>query len=301
MTLHSVKFWIRTLLITFGLLTLGGEAFARAGSKRSFGQRSHPTVQPRSPNPPPQQQPMAQPAPNRGSFMRGLAGGLAGGLLGSMLFSSFGHAAGPGGFGGGGIGFLDIILIAGLLYLAFRLWKNRQNRPLSYAGAAPGMASSSNYQATSSPAAAGYFGQGLNSYASAPYSVGLSRDTAEEIFFRVQGAWTRRDLNLVQDSVESEVLRVLDQDLQQLKNRHEINRLENISVRQVEISEPWWDGGRELTRVRFTASLLDYTVDEASGAVKEGSASEPVKFDEYWIFAKSQDQSRWRLAGIEQV
>jgi predicted lipid-binding transport protein (Tim44 family) len=295
---------IRTLLVafSFSFLAIGSDAFARAGGKRSFGQRSHPTAQPRSN--PPQQQPQAQPASNRGGFMKGLAGGLAGGLLGSMLFSSLAHGAGFGGMGGG-IGLMDIILIAGLLYVAYRFWKSRQNqnRP-AFAGGAPSMgyqppmeqnmARSMSY-GSSAPSDTGYFAQ--NAYAGSRFD----RETAEDIFFRVQGAWTRRDLTSVRDYVEYDVARVLEADLQDLKSRQEINRLENISVRNIELSEPWYEGDRELVRVRFTASLLDYTVDENTGAVKSGSNTEPVKFDEYWIFAKSQGRSSWQLAGIEQI
>jgi predicted lipid-binding transport protein (Tim44 family) len=314
MFLKKMGLMIRALLIvfSFSLLSFGEDAEARAGNKRSFGQRSQPTAQPRSPNPPPSQQQM-QPQSNRGSFMKGLAGGLAGGLIGSMLFSSMAQGAGMGG-AGGGIGLFDIILIAGLLYLAYRLWKNRQNqnRP-AFAGGAPSMGygppmdaasatmarSSANYG--SSPSDAGYFGQGSSA---SPYMTSgprLDRETVEDIFFRVQGAWTRRDLTPVEDYVERDVARVLDADLQDLKDRREINRLENISVRNLEFSEPWYEGDRELVRVRFTASLLDYTLDESTGALKSGSNTEPVKFDEYWIFAKSQGRSSWQLAGIEQI
>ena len=87
MFLKKMGLMIRALLVvfSFSLLSIGEDAEARAGGKRSFGQRSQPTAQPRSPNPPPAQQ-QVQPASNRGSFMKGLAGGLAGGLIGSMLF-----------------------------------------------------------------------------------------------------------------------------------------------------------------------------------------------------------------------
>jgi len=302
--MNKTGLFIRALLLvmSFGFLSMGEDAMARAGGRRSFGQRSQPTTQPRyNPQPAPnQQQPgyQTQPPASRGSFMKGLAGGLAGGFLGSMLFSSFGHAAGIGGMGAGGIGMFDIILIGGLIYLGFRIWKSRQNqqRPV-YAAASP-MAASSAY-AGGGMQDVGYFGQ-----SPAPYAVPTSRidrNTAEDIFFRVQGAWTRQDLSLVQDLVDREVARVLEADLQELKSNQSINRLENIAVRQVEIGEGWVEGDREFVRVRFTASLLDYTVDAKSGAVKEGSSSEPVKFDENWIFAKSQGRSNWQLAGIEQV
>jgi len=159
--------------------------------------------------------------------------------------------------------------------------------------------SSANYGSSSSDV--GYFGQGSGASPYMSSGPRLDRETVEDIFFRVQGAWTRRDLTPVQDYVERDVARVLDADLQDLKDRHEINRLENISVRNLEFSEPWYEGDRELVRVRFTASLLDYTVDESTGALKSGSNTEPVKFDEYWIFAKSQGRSSWQLAGIEQI
>ena len=58
-------------------------------------------------------------APSRGLFggMGGMLGGLlAGSLLGSLLFG--------GGFNGGG--FLDIILIGGLLFLAFKFFSRRR-------------------------------------------------------------------------------------------------------------------------------------------------------------------------------
>jgi predicted lipid-binding transport protein (Tim44 family) len=314
MLLKKMGLMIRALLIvfSFSLLSMGEDAEARAGGKRSFGQRSQPTAQPRSPNPPPAQQQM-QPPSNRGGFMKGLAGGLAGGLIGSMLFSSMAQGAGLGG-AGGGIGLFDIILIAGLLYVAYRFWKSRQNqnRP-AFAVGAPSMGysppmdaasatmarSSVNYG--SSPSDTGYFSQGSSASPYMTTGPRLDRETVEDIFFRVQGAWTRRDLTPVQDYVERDVARTLDADLQDLKDRREINRLENISVRNLEFSEPWYEGDRELVRVRFTASLLDYTVDESTGALKSGSNTEPVKFDEYWIFAKSQGRSSWQLAGIEQI
>jgi predicted lipid-binding transport protein (Tim44 family) len=147
----------------------------------------------------------------------------------------------------------------------------------------------------------GYFAPAQTSSSYAVSGSRLERETAEDVFFRVQGAWTRRDLTSVADYVERDVARVLEADLQDLKSRHEINRLENISVRNIEISEPWMEADRELVRVRFTANLLDYTVDETTNVLKSGSNSEPVKFDEYWVFARSQGRSSWQLAGIEQI
>ena len=49
--------------------------------------------------------------------MGGIGGFLLGGLLGSMLFGGMGGMGGMGGGLFGGIGFMEILLIAGGLYL----------------------------------------------------------------------------------------------------------------------------------------------------------------------------------------
>ncbi|KAF0154658.1 MAG: transport protein [Syntrophaceae bacterium] len=44
-----------------------------------------------------------------------------------------------------------------------------------------------------------------------------------------------------------------------LKKNKRINRLENIAVRAVELSEAWQEAGKDFITVRFLANLLDYT------------------------------------------
>ncbi len=309
MLLRKTGLVVRMLLVLFSLgflteLALTTDAEARAGNRRSIGQRSQPAAAPRSPAP---QQPAAQPPAGRGSFMKGLAGGLAGGILGSMLFSSLGNAAGVGGAGSGGIGLVEIILFAGLAFLAYRFWKSRQNRPaMAAAGAGVGsMPVGMNFPNSApmqkSSQDAGYFAQGSPSPVIMQSFAQIDSETAEDIFFKVQGAWTRRDLSLVRDYVDYETARILEQDLEDLRRNRSINRLENISIRRVDIGESWAEGNRDFVRVRFTANLLDYTVDESTGELKDGSTSTPVKFDENWIFARSSGQNNWQLAGIEQV
>jgi len=55
-----------------------------------------------------------------------MAGGLAGGFLGSMLFGGMGGMGSGGLGGGGGVGLLDIVLLGGLGYLAYRFFVKRR-------------------------------------------------------------------------------------------------------------------------------------------------------------------------------
>jgi len=47
--------------------------------------------------------------------------------------------------------------------------------------------------------------------------------------------------------------------------------------------------------------IVDYTTDEQSGQVVDGSATDPVKFEEYWTFVRPVGPSAWRLSAIQQA
>ena len=80
-----------------------------------------------------------------------------------------------------------------------------------------------------------------------------------------------------------------------------MNKMESIAIRKVEIVDAGSDGKEDYVTVLFTANLLDYTVDERSGAVIEGSTTEPVKFAEEWTWARPVRTEDWRLEGIQVV
>ncbi|MEA1868004.1 MAG: TIM44-like domain-containing protein, partial [Thermodesulfobacteriota bacterium] len=86
---------------------------------------------------------------------------------------------------------------------------------------------------------------------------------------------------------------------QEMKQKGRINRLENIAVRKVEIEDAGVSKNEEYLTVLFTANLLDYTIDESTDTVIEGSRTEPVKFAEKWTFARPAGSSDWKLSGID--
>jgi predicted lipid-binding transport protein (Tim44 family) len=288
------------------------DAEARAGRGRSSGKSSFGSKQSQNQPAANQNSNINQNAPganpgmsNRGGMMRNVAAGMAGGFLGSMLFSSMGNAAGAEGAAGGagGIGMLEILLFAGLAYFGFRWWKSRQQQQQpAYAGTnAYRMAGSTSHQQ-----------YGANNLVSTSNGIdtkkflafagdSIDQDRASDIFFKIQGAWTRRDLTSVLSLITSDMKGVFESELAELKQKQEINRLENIAVRRAEVTENWNEDGSSFAKVRFTANLLDYTVNEVSGAVVSGSVNDPVKFEEDWIFVQAAGSTTWQLAGIEQI
>jgi predicted lipid-binding transport protein (Tim44 family) len=238
--------------------------------------------------------------------MRGLAGGILGGLLGSMLFSSLGFA-GQGGLGGSGIGLIEILLILGLGFFIYRMFKKKREAASSQAYSQTG------YQPQAKP--------GYEPYGTASGSVGVAgndglsnirqmdasfsedrfKDSAMDTFFKIQAAWMNRNLSPVSTQLTDEMKRTFQGDIDTLLREKKINRIENIAVRNVDITEAWQESGQDFITVLFYANLLDYTVDDSAGTVITGSKTDPVKFEEYWTFTRPVGNNPWQLSAINQV
>ena len=297
------------------------EAFARVGGSRSSGSRgsrsmSTPTrpYQPSTPSstatppstsssatPAPGATPSQVPPPQTGGFLRGMMGGLAGGFLGSMLFGGMG---GTGGLGdGGGVGILEIILLGGLAYLGYRFFMKRRQEQAAWspqgAGTTPGPYAA---PAVAADTAGEDRTKGLEYIRrmDPAFDAKGFGETASDAFFRLQGGWTRRDLSPVSGLLTDEMRANLQADANALKAKGQVNRLENISVRNVEITEAWQETGQDFVTVLFQANLLDYTTDEA-GKVLSGSDAVPVKFEEFWTFTRPVGPGAWRLSAIQQA
>jgi predicted lipid-binding transport protein (Tim44 family) len=254
-----------------------------------------------------------------GGFLRSLAGGLAGGFLGSLLFSSLGFGAGFGGLGGGfggGIGLLEILLFAGITIVVVTYLRRRNQHGFAGAhgghftmgstghgggcGSSHGEPAGTAVQEESGPPD---LRRGLAEVATVVpgFDAGRFPEEAMDIFFQIQGAWANRDVEPVRHLMAPDVRKELEELVATLKGEEKVNRLENIAVRRSEIQEAWVEAGKAFVTIHFLANLLDYTVDERSGNLVAGSRETPVKFEEYWTFARPTGGSSWQLTAIQQA
>lgn len=307
-------FTLLAAMLFLSVTVLEFEAHARAGggsrSMGSSGSRSY--SRPASPaqQSAPSRSQQAAPSPGfqqpaAGGFMRSMAGGIVGGMLGGMLFRSLGFSGMGGGAGGGGIGLFEIVLLAGIAYLIYRYIKKKREG-----------------SSTNSFAPEPYYGGNVtpisqNSQSTTPevedVETGLAHirqfdsyfdenrynDLVMDNFFKIQGAWMNRDLTPVNSLLTDEMRRIFQSDLDKLIRDKQINRLENIAVRKVEIVEAWQESGQDFINTLIYANLLDYTTDEA-GALLSGSKSDPIKFEEYWTFTRPVGNNPWKLTRIDQ-
>jgi predicted lipid-binding transport protein (Tim44 family) len=304
--LWSVDAWARA----------GGGGSSGSRGSRSFSAPARPDTSPSSPGrqaTPPSgfQQSPAQRSGWMGGLMGGIGGFLLGGLLGSMLFGGMG-GMGHGLFGG--IGFMEILLLAGVLYFVYAyLKRRRQSAPASSYGYTTPRESDTGYWqsgSSSAPSATAYtpdatsdLERGLEHIRQMDVGFDPRRfsDTASDLFFRVQGAWMGRDMTPVRDLLAPEMYETMQKDCDRMRAEGRIDRMENIAVRSVDVTEAWQESGRDYITVHFLASMLDYTIDERTTDVIKGSRSEPVKFEEYWTFVRPVGPNPWRLSAIQQA
>lgn len=291
----AVIFFI-TIIVTEQL------AYARAGGSRSSGSRgsrsySSPSSPSRSSQTTQPTRDFSQPATTQpgGGFLRGLAGGIAGGFLGSMLFRGMGYGGtGYGGTGGCGIGFFEIIVIGGLGYVLYRMYKKRKGEAgASSGGLFGGNADEPQYRTSESDIS--------DIKMSDPsFDENRFKDNVMDMFFKIQAAWMNRDLSSVKSLLTDDMKKIFQDDIDELLRSKKINKLENIAVRSVDISEAWQESGQDYITTLIYANILDYTVDE-SGNVLSGSKTDPTKFEEYWTFTRPSQSRQWMLSGINQA
>jgi len=249
---------------------------------------------------------------NKSGFGRGLAGGLLGGALGGMLFGSMF------GMGGSGMGILPLLILGGIGYFMYRRFTARP-RSNSNPGYRPPPSQGSFFD-MNGPTAGRQNDFPIPPVAPAADSVesvdsGIDeirshdkgfdpdhfKEVASDVFFKVQAGWMRRDLDSYRPLLGEDLAREYADHFSEMQEKGIINKLESIAIRKVEIVNAGTVDNEDFVTILFTANLLDYTVDDKTGDVVEGSMTEPVKFAEKWTWARPVSTEDWKLEGIEVV
>ena len=236
-------------------------------------------------------------APAGGGFFNrpgmGLFGGLAAGFLGAGLL---GMLFGGGMFGGlGGLSSIfGLILQIGLIIIVVRLamsWWQRRHET-AYAGApAGGMGGASTFRTGS--------GFGLGS-GSAPLEIGPSDYEAfERLLGELQTAWSNEDIAKLHTLATPEMVSYVTQDIAEHKAQNLVNTVTDVKLLQGDLAEAWREGDTDFASVALRYTLIDKTVDRATGRLVKGS-DQPTEATEVWTFLRERGAG-WELSAIQQT
>ena len=245
----------------------------------------------------------AQPA-GGGFFNRpgmGLLGGLAAGFLGAGLFGMLmggGFLSGLSGFASI-LGFvLQIILVVVIARLAWGWWQRRQQPALAQVGGPQ-----TSYRDMFGGGQSNNGATGGHRAANEPTDeLGISPadyDAFERLLGDVQTAYSNEDISALRRHVTPEMLSYFSEDLADNTSRGVVNRVSDVKLLQGDLAEAWREGSTDYATVAMRFSLVDQTVERASGRVVEGDAH-PQEVTEIWTFMRVRG-GEWILSAIQQA
>jgi len=238
------------------------------------------------------------PAPSRGGFFntpgRSMLGGLAAGFLGAGLL---GMLFGGGLFGGlGGLSSIfGLLLQIGLIVIVVRLamswWQRRNQTASAYAGGSTGPAAQQSFRTGT--------GFGIGSNAAPLEILPADYEAFERLLGDIQTAWSNEDVAKLHTLATPEMVSYFTKDLDANRARNVVNKVFDTKLLQGDLAEAWREGDTDYASVAMRYSLVDKTIDRASGQLVEGSEA-PTEATEVWTFLRPRG-GNWELSAIQQT
>ncbi len=118
------------------------------------------------------------------------------------------------------------------------------------------------------------------------------------VFRDVQTAWMTRDIGALRDRLSPEMYGELQVRCDRLRDARRSNRIDRIEIR-AEITEAWQEHDQDYVTAYIGGSMVDYTVDEATGSLVNGSSAIPKDVEEFWTFTRPAGLNPWMLSAIQ--
>ncbi|WP_291684545.1 TIM44-like domain-containing protein [Bradyrhizobium sp.] len=241
---------------------------------------------------------LGAPASAGGGFFnrpgRGMLGGLAAGFLGAGLL---GMLFGGGMFGGlGGLSSIfGLLLQIGLIFIVVRLamswWQRRHETASAYAGPAAGPGAASTFRTAT--------GFGLGSGGAPLEILPADYEAFERLLTDIQAAWSNEDVAKLHTLATPEMVSYFTKDLEANRARNVVNKVSGTKLLQGDLAEAWREGDTDFASVAMRFSMVDKTVDRATGRLVEGS-EQPSEATEVWTFLRPRG-ANWELSAIQQT
>jgi predicted lipid-binding transport protein (Tim44 family) len=284
-----------------------GSKLVTGGMLGSRGLRSHsaparPVPVSRLPEPPPAPAvaPRAPPAPRAGVGMGPLVGVAVGWLIAGALIGAFGPEG-----KGLGFGLLHQVLLGGavvVLVMFLRRLRAAPAPPARRPVSVPGVPHDPPPAATSvgRPSDGSSLDEGVRDIRRMDPKFDPVRFTGyiEMVFAGTHKARMNGDIDSLRDRVTPEMYGELQAQYERLRSLRHASHVGQIDIR-AEVTEAWHENGRDYVTAYLAGSMLDYTVDEATGALVNGSKTILDKVEAFLTFTRPAGLNPWMLSAIQ--
>lgn len=118
------------------------------------------------------------------------------------------------------------------------------------------------------------------------------------VFRDVQNAWMTRDIGPCRDRLTPEMSGELQVRCDRLRKARQLNRIDRIEIR-AKITEAWQESDQDYVTAYINGSMVDYTVDEVTDGLVNGSRAIPKDVEEFWTFTRPAGLNFWMLSAIQ--
>jgi predicted lipid-binding transport protein (Tim44 family) len=228
----------------------------------------------------------------RHPFASGLMGGLIGAGIFGMLFG--------GGFFHSGLGFgglfgtlIQLLILFFVIRFLFRMFAGNRGGSMARPNVAPTGGTPGGWQGVNSG-----MGGGMN--AAQPLQITAADQSAfEQCLVYVQQAWGNQDIAAISRAATPEMVGYFNEQLANLTRQGLRNRVADIRVETMELSDAWSEGDTDYATAAMRFSMLDMT-ENGRGQVVDGSATTRALVTEIWTFTRRRG-GHWILAAIQQT
>lgn len=121
------------------------------------------------------------------------------------------------------------------------------------------------------------------------WSPGAIKSRVKQVFFKVQEAWTARNQKIAKDCMSEKLFQEHKQQTDLMQRSGTRNVLENIQLNRARIVEvlDYLDDSKDQFWVHIEGSMIDYTINDKTGAVVDGNRNKAEAFKELWKFVRA--------------
>lgn len=128
-------------------------------------------------------------------------------------------------------------------------------------------------------------------------------DYAEKLFLKLNDLWTKRDWEYMRDFESSELFEKHNNQINEYINNGTINCIENITIKNIFISDFYNDNNYIYLTVKINSKLIDYIINVSDGKVIEGSKGKYWRMGYTMTFRKNTElnNDNWILCDFKGI